>query len=525
MNRREWLQASAALSAAGLASPWASAASGEPPFDYASLKGQARRVAAQPWQAPVSRLPAALEQLGWDGYQSIRFRPAHALWARERVRFRVAFFHPGLFYRAPVRMFELHAGAPRELRYEPAMFDFAGSGVDAARLPADLGFAGFRVFFHTDWRRDMIAFLGASFFRAVGGEMQYGQSARGLSIDCGMERPEEFPVFLSFWFERPLPGSEQLVVYALLDSPSVTGAYRFGISPASTLTMDVDAALYPRRPIERLGIAPLTSMFQCGANDRRVANDWRPQIHDTDGLALWTGAGEWLWRPLTNPVQLRFSAFADANPRGFGLLQRDRNFDHYQDDGAFYDRRPSVWVEPKAGWGRGSVELVELPAADETADNIVAFWHPEAVPRPGDELLFAYRLHWGSAVPFGAALARVVATRTGIGGIVGQPRRHFSWRFVVDFSGGPLAMLGRATAVEPVISASRGVVELPSARPLEPLGSYRAMFDLQPETDSVAPIDLRLHLRVGSQALSETWLYQWTPPAPAARRAALAGVS
>ncbi len=521
MRRRELLKGLGALGAAAAWRPAAWAAVRDPAarFDYAWLKGHARWLAQRSWQAPADHLPAPVAQLDWDRYQAIRFRARHALWADDPLRFRLEFFHLGLFYRTPVRLHEVRDGRAREIAYDAAMFDHAKSGLAHARLPADLGFAGFRIHFHTDWQRDVAAFLGASYFRAVGAQMQYGQSARGLAIDCGMGRPEEFPAFTAFWFEHPAPGDGRLVVHALLDSPSVAGAYRFVIAPAATLTMDVDAALYPRRPIERLGVAPLTSMFDYGANDRRTANDWRPQIHDSDGLALWTGAGEWIWRPLTNPAELRFSAFADENPRGFGLLQRDRNFDHYQDDGAFYDRRPSVWVEPRSDWGRGSVQLIELPAADETADNVVACWNPAAPPKPGDELLFAYRLHWGAQMPFGSPLARVAATRTGIGGVVGRPRRHFSWRFVVDFAGGPLGMIGRRAKVEPVIGASRGAIEIPSARPLDPLGGYRAMFDLRPPDDGRAPIELRLHLSADGEAVSETWLYQWTPPGPAERAA------
>jgi glucans biosynthesis protein len=276
--------------------------------------------------------------------------------------------------------------------------------------------------------------------------------------------------------------------------------------------MDIDAAVYPRKTIERIGIAPLTSMYQHGENDRRMANDWRPEIHDSDGLAMWTGSGEWIWRPLINPASLRFNAFVDDNPRGFGLLQRDRDFDHYQDDGAFYDRRPSLWVEPKSGWGKGSIQLVEIPTVDETFDNVVAFWNPMDTPQPGQELLFSYRLHWGAHLPVSPLLAQVVATHTGLGGVVGQKRTYFSWRFVVDFAGGDLSMLGKDVAVEPVISASRGQIEIPSARPLEAVRGYRAMFDLRPTDDSVAPIDLRLYLRANGQPLTETWLYQWTPP-------------
>jgi glucans biosynthesis protein len=227
---------------------------------------------------------------------------------------------------------------------------------------------------------------------------------------------------------------------------------------------------------------------------------------------MWTGAGEWIWRPLTNPPHLRFNAYADNNPRGFGLLQRDRNFDHYQDDGVYYDRRPSLWVEPKFGWGKGAVQLVEIPTADETFDNIVAFWNPEEKPQPGQELLFGYRLYWGARMPFTPNLATVVATRTGMGGIVGQKRKYFSWRFAVDFAGGDLALLGKKVLVKPVISTSHGTVEIPSARPLESIQGYRAMFDLKLPDDVTGPINLRLYLETDGQPLSETWLYQWTPP-------------
>lgn len=527
MHRRELLKSAGALAFAGssfmrwtdtLAAQSGLRHMGKPqPFDYAWLKGQARALAGEAYREQVTSIPAEVEQLDWDQYQAIRYRPGHSLWAHERTRFQVRFFHLGLFFKKPVRMHDVAGGVAQEVAYDPAMFNYGKSGLDGRKLPADLGFAGFQVLHHNDLTRDIAAFLGASYFRAVGAEMQFGQSARGLAVDCGLGRPEEFPMFTSFWFEQPAPDSGTLTVYALMDSPSITGAYRFDIQPAATLVIDVNAALYPRKSIERLGIAPLTSMFQHGDNDRRVADDWRPEIHDSDGLAIWTGFGEWIWRPLTNPSILRFNAYLDENPRGFGLLQRDRNFENYQDDGAFYDRRPSVWVEPLSGWGKGSVQLVELPTADETFDNIVAFWNPEQKAQPGQEMLFSYRLHWGSVMPVASPLARVVATRTGIGGIIGQKRRYFSRRFMLDFGGGDLAMLGKDVKVEAVITASRGELELISARPLESIRGYRAMFDLKPVDTSVEPIDLRLYLRADGRPLSETWLYQWTPP-PADQR-------
>jgi len=522
MQRRDLLKASAALALAGFSAPSLYAAGNAPAklktlgkselFDYAFLKGRARDMAGKPYQQTVDKVPAKVKALDWDQYQSIGYRDDHALWGKDKLRFQTKFFHLGMYATQSVKIHELEDGKARELAYDTEMFNYGKSGLKGSDLPKDLGFAGFRVNFHTDLVRDIAAFLGASYFRAVGGDWQYGLSARGLAIDCGMSRPEEFPRFTEFWLERPAKQSSKLIVYALLDSPSVAGAYRFEIMPGATMLMDIDVALYPRKAIERMGIAPLTSMFLTAENDRRIGNDWRSEIHDSDGLAMWSGSGEWIWRPLVNPENLRFNAYADQSPRGFGLMQRDRNFDHYQDDGVFYDRRPSLWVEPKSGWGKGSVQLVEIPTVDETFDNIVAFWNPEATPQPGQELLFGYKLHWGAKMPVSPQAATVVATRTGIGGVVGKQRSYFSWRFAVDFAGGDLALLGRDTKVEAVVTASKGEIEITSARPLDDIKGYRAMFDVKVADNIQGPIDLRLYLTADGQALSETWLYQWTPP-------------
>ncbi|MGO9987353.1 MAG: glucan biosynthesis protein, partial [Steroidobacteraceae bacterium] len=445
------------------------------------------------------------------------------LWGDAGLEFRIQFFHVGRNFTEPVHMYEIIDGQSREILYDPAMFDWEKSGVDPAVMKDHAGFAGFRVQFVTNWQADVAAFLGASYFRAVGGDTrQYGLSARALAIDTAFPRPEEFPRFTSFWFERPAKESGALTLYALLDSPSIAGAMRFQIAPGGTQVMNVDTALYPRKPIERLGIAPLTSMFFYGENDRRGANDWRPEVHDSDGVSIWTGAGEWIWRPLVNPAQLHFNSYLDDNPRGFGLLQRDRDFDHYQDDGVYYDRRPSLWVEPKPhqsnGWGKGAVQLVEIPTIDETSDNIVVFWNPLEKPKPGQELLFSYRLYWGTKMPFSPPLAQTIATRTGIGGTIGVKRQYFSWHFAVDFAGGELGALAKDAAVEAVITTSRGQTEHVTAHYVAEFNGYRALFDLKPTDDSVEPIDLRLYLRLGGRPLTETWIYQWTPPSVKERK-------
>jgi glucans biosynthesis protein len=523
MLRRRFLQTGAALTASALTCPDVLVAETVRPaslkrfgatsaFDFARLKALARSLANAAYQAPPAELPPPIAKMTWDQWQSIRFRDDHSLWLGEALRFRVQLFHLGFTTKKPVKIYNVENGQSQELSFDPALFDYSRSGVDGRKLPPTLGFAGFRLLFHTDWKRDIVAFQGASYFRAVDGELQYGMSQRGLAIDCGMPRPEEFPDFVAYYIERPAKDSNQLTVYGLLDSPSVAGAYRFVIEAADTLIMEVDAALYVRKSIERLGIAPGTSMFLCGPNDRRVDSDWRPAIHDSDGLQLRTGSGEWLWRPLVNAPTVRVNSYADESPRGFGLMQRDRNFDHYQDDGVFYDRRPSVWVEPKGNWGRGVVMLVEIPASDETSDNIVAFWNPTAKPQRGQELLFGYRLYWCRSNPALCPLAQIEATRDGIGGIVGQKHSYFSWRFAVDFAGGDLSMLGEEARIEPVISASRGSIEISSARPLHAIRGWRAMFDLKLSDDSLEPINLRLFLALDRQPLTETWIYQYTPP-------------
>ena len=508
MRRRDFLQSAlvfSALSTAGLAT-------GADAFNFATLKGRARALAGAAYAPPEKLAPQFLRELTYDQYQSIGFRHDHALWAQTQSAFRLEFFHCGRGFKEPVELFELVGGEARAIRYRPDMFKFDGSGIDPRQLPADLPFAGFRVHTATNWRDDVAVFLGASYFRARASDSrQFGLSSRGLAIDTALDI-EEFPRFVAFWFERPSPESRTLVFYGLLDSVSATGAYRFALTPGVPQAMEVDAAVYPRKAIRRLGLAPLTSMYQCGENDRRMANDWRPEIHDSDGLAICTGKGEWLWRPLNNPSAARISSYLDESPRGFGLLQRDRNFEHYQDDGVFYDRRPSAWVEPKGDWARGAIQLVELTAPNETFDNIVAYWNPAVPPQPGDELLYGYRMYWGTQLPAGPTLAQTVATRTGLGGVVGHNREYFSWRFAVDFAGGELAALIDKGEVEAVVQASRGRTEIVSARPLREIKGYRAMFDLVPPDDSTDQIDIRLYLRSGGKTLTETWLYQYSPP-------------
>ena len=506
----------AALSAALLPPPLAALAAtagvrlGPPrPFSFAILTASAQKNAAQPYKAPAAQTADLIHGIDFDAVQKIKFRSDHALWTSQT--YPAAFFHLSRYAHEPVTLHTVDNGQAREILYGPDYFDYGGSGLDPKPL-ANLGFAGFRILESAGKPGDWLAFQGASYFRSSGQDSQYGISARGIAIDTAGPGAEEFPRFSEFWLEEKGP---VVTVYALLDGPSITGAYKFDAmkNPDSAVVMNVHCDLYCRAAIARLGVAPLTSMYWYGENERRKAADWRPEIHDSDGLALWTGKGERIWRPLINPPHVQTNAFMDTGPKGFGLMQRDRDFADYQDDGAYYNKRPGLWVEPKGDWGAGAVELVEIPTENEIQDNIVAYWRPAQKIDKGARLSFDYRLYWQDSEPaYPKDIARVVATRLGRGGIPGQsPWPRDTQKFVVDFSGGALAGMAQRYDLTAAVTAPRGKIENPYVLKVVGTDRWRAAFDLK--LDGNQPVDLRMFLRLGDKTLSETWLYQYFPQA------------
>ena len=268
---------------------------------------------------------------------------------------------------------------------------------------------------------ETLSFLGASYFRALGAGNRYGLSARGLAVNTAISEPEEFPRFSAFWLERPQPGQTQVTFYALLQSESVAGAYKFALTPGQTTVMDVSVELFFRSDVEQLGVAPLTSMYLFGANDQGGFDDYRPRVHDSEALIVNTDQ-ETLYRVLNNPPQLANSYFAAQSPRSFGLVQRHRSFDDYLDAEARYELRPSLMVEPQGDWGDGTIRLIEIPSDLEGNDNIVAFWTYDRGFKAGDHTSFSYRMHWGRA-PAGASsdLARVARGPAGLQGSNRKP--------------------------------------------------------------------------------------------------------
>ena len=537
MHRRSLLKASMALAAyTGLSSTallsWralAATADGEiEHFDFTSLKAHAKALAGKTYVDRKQVLPPTLATMTPQNFNAIQYDAGHSLWNEVKGQLDVQFFHVGMGFKTPVRMYSVDASTKqaREVHFRPELFNYQNSQVDKSQLKGDLGFSGFKLFKAPEIdRHDIVSFLGASYFRAVDSTKQYGLSARGLAVDTYSTRQEEFPDFTKFWFETPTKDATRFVVYALLDSPSATGAYRFDIDcQADQVVMAIEAEVNARTAIKQLGIAPMTSMFSCGTHERRMCDTIHPEIHDSDRLAMWRGNGEWICRPLNNPAKLQFNAFADKDPKGFGLVQTDHDFETYQDTVDWYSKRPSLWVEPTSAWGEGSVDLLEIPTTGETLDNIVVFWSPKNPVAAGDTLNFAYKLYWSALPPVGTPLARVHATRSGMGGFVEgwAPGEHYPdvWarRFAIDFTGGGLDRLPEGTGIEPVVTVSNGKVQDFHVLVLPDIKGYRVIFDWYPTSDSVDPVEMRAFIRTQDRTLSETWLYQYFPPAADKRK-------
>ena len=478
-------------------------------FDLDTVATHARQLAQAPYDDP-QRVPDWLTRITYDQWRDIRYRADTALW-KGLGRFTVQFFHPGLFYNRTVNVNVIDATGVHPVPFSPSHFDY-GRNDFASRVPQDLGYAGFRVHYPIKtptYQDEVIVFLGASYFRAVGKNDVFGLSARGLSIDTAVASGEEFPRFREFWLVRPAKWAKSMTIFALLDSRRMTGAYRFDVQPGEQTVVTVDARLFVREPVTKLGIAPLTSMFYHGENTVRPIEDYRPEVHDSDGLLLSSKTGEWIWRPVESPSQLQVSSFVLPSPRGFGLMQRDRNFDHYQDFEAREDLRPSAWVTPKGEWGPGRVDLVEIPTKDDTNDNVVAFWVPETPLASGTELEFVYDVTWFHDDKTRPPGGRALATRRDRG------TAENATRFVIDFSGPQLDKLPADTILEGVVTMGSGP-EAPKGALVEQqvqknpvTGGWRLVFQLQPGGNE--PLDLRAFLRQGTDSLTETWTYLLHP--------------
>lgn len=486
------------------------------PALFDAITSRAKLLAKSNFKPIVTHIPEALAKMDYDQYRSIRFRPDASIWHNES-KFELQLFHAGFLYKEPVVLHMVTNGGDATVPFKQEFFNYDGKAAPLAGIaPKNIGFAGFRIHYplnNTQYKDEFAVFQGASYFRIVGPGQAYGLSARGLAIDTAEPKGEEFPVFREFWMMKPTPLEHHMVMYALLDSPSVTGAYRFDIYPGSPTEMKIQARVFARKDILKLGVAPLTSMHMFGENSVRHFDDFRPEVHDSDGLLMQASSGEWTWRPLANHRGLHVSSLSDNGPLGFGLLQRDRDFNNYLDTEAKYEKRPGLWIKPENSWGKGRVELVEIPSDSEANDNIVAYWVPEQPMKAGETREFSYRLRSFDADPPEHTLAKVLRTKTGWGAVAaqGNPPPKSKRQFAVDFQGGELTKLPLNTVVEADLGKNSGTITDLHVSKLPDGKTYRASFKVEPDGNAV--VDMRLFIKSRDKRLSEVWSYVWYPDA------------
>jgi glucans biosynthesis protein len=473
---------------------------------------KAMDLAKEEFKAPSQQVPESLKKLTYQDYRNIRFNSDKALWKDESL-FEAQLFHPGFLYQNLVTLYEIVDNDLINIAFSQDMFSYDGNAYQFRELNnGDMGFSGFRIHYPLntqEYKDELIVFQGASYFRPLGPGLLYGASARGLAIDTAESTGEEFPFFREFWLVKPPSKSNAMVIYALLDSPSITGAYKFTLQPGLPTSILVDMDLFPRKDINKIGLAPLTSMFFYGENSIKKFDDFRPEVHDSDGLLVETLHGEWIWRPLSNPKSLHISSFSLDKVKGFGLLQRDKDFYRYQDMEAHYHKRPSIWITPKGNqWGKGRVELVEIPTRDETNDNIVAYWVPEKKATKGEQISRSYELTVVDE-PAPSVLGKVSQTRNGWAAIPGEsdPPAATKRLFIIDFMGWPDNMLNSNMDITAKLTRTGGLVSDLTVTPLPDNKTWRASFKLTPLGNDA--IDMKLHLTLGAQVISETWSYVW----------------
>ncbi len=483
----------------------------EVPFSEEWLQELARNLAAAPYNRPEAKLPDELKNLNYDSYRAVRFNKDSAVWAKDNVDASLEMFQTGYIFQDLVKVHLVENGIAKEFPYSSSLFNYGSNGKPPPENQPG-GFSGFRIhgpINKPDRLDEYVVFQGASYFRSFASGQEYGLSARALAISTAQMPGEEFPVFREFWALKPRKGDERVTVYALLDSKSVTGAYKFTISNRVDTVMEIDSTLHPRQAMPHVGVAPLTSMFHSGPSDITKYTDYRPQVFDSQGLQMWNGGGEHLWRPLINPERLQFSSFSDENPKGFGLITRDRNFNNFQDLQVRYDKRPSAWIEPLSDWGPGFVDLIELPTPTEYNDNIVAFWRPKEPLQPGKAYRYHYKLYWCWDAPLRRNFAFVSQTRIATAPVPGWHSFHIDFKGTENFNLCSENTEGCADKGKNVqLSASAGVIGQTYFQRNMVTGGHRLSFDFR--SKGVEQADIRCVLNADGVQASEIWTYRWT---------------
>lgn len=475
----------------------------DPRFSFRKLLEHAESLSQTPHNTPRLELPPELSNLNRERYQAIQFKDAGTIWRNEPVNFQLKLFHTGFQYRTPVEIEIVENGTGTPIAYSPSLFDFNAP----LKTPPDNSRSGFSglsfdtAIHNADHRAAFLAFQGATFFRALAAGQVFGLSARALSINTAQSSGEEFPFFRKIWIEKPQFGEHTLTLYALMDSPSITGAYKFRAAPGHSTVIDIDCTLFPRKTLQHVGIAPINSMYFQGAADPTPETGYRPNVHSSDGLQIWNAAGEWIWRPISNPEQLQYSVFIDRTPRGFGLLQRKRSLGAYQDLDARFDLQPSLWVEPSGDWREGAVDLIEVPSRSEIFNNIIVFWRPRYQLEAGRHYKFSYRLHWSDDIPLRGNKAGIIQT------LIDSGSQSGNVTFIIDFDSIRSCRNCNVNAYEAGLRTGDGEILSHSVQSNPATDGQRVMFEFKPGEQRET--DLICQLKNNGQVVSETWIYRW----------------
>jgi periplasmic glucans biosynthesis protein len=478
-------------------------------FGYDDVVRMAELMAREGYMTASPVVPQELLKLDYDKHRDIRWKDERTLWRKEGLPFQVKFFHLGYLFDRPVDIFEIDGRQPERVRYSPEFFNFGQNSLNTSKYES-LGYAGFRVHHPINKPEvldEVLVFLGASYFRSVAKDLIYGPSARGLAIDTvnDKKRKEEFPAFTKFWLKKPDRYAKHITIYALMESRSVTGAYQFDAEPGPETRIHVRATLFFRKKTENIGYAPITSMYWFGENTSNTFGDFRPEVHDSDGLLMHHANGEWVWRPLSWSKQLQVNVFKDDGSKGFGLLQRDRDFNHYQDLEALYNKRPSVWVQTIKGFDKGSVKLLQLPTNNEYTDNVAVMWSPAESPQPMQPVQIEYVIRWFGEADDLPPVGRCVSTR------VDYQDTPYYRHFFLEFAGGGLNQLKQGEVpVADIVPLNGGKITEQKVEWNDFNRSWRVSF-MASKSEENKPIELACRLKQGDTALTETWSYTWMP--------------
>ena len=487
------------------ASTGAVAAGNGEPFAAGRVADLARALAAEPHKPPAPAPLDALASATPEDMAAVRYKPAELLWEGDNLAFTIEPLHRSRNLPGEVELYTVDGVFAARVPYDPGKFDFGKLKPPPAS--AQLGFTGFRVHHRGgDGKLNPVAsLLNASIVSAAAHDQVWGAISQLLTVRSGEQMAEEAPHIRAVWIEKPKPTATELILHAVVDTPSLAGAVRFTLRVGEATVIDTECTIFARRQVDHFGLAPIQATYLSGPLDWPHADDMRPAVYEAGGVQMLTGSGEWIWRPIANRARLQISGFVDNDPQGFGLIQRDRVFSAFLDDDNEWQRRPSVWIEPIGKWGQGEITLMEIPAASQNNKNIACYWRPKPALAAGSEGSFAYRQFWSWRPPGRSDGAIVTASR--IGRIPGDTSEAKT-RFLLQFEGGQLSDPAKAATIVPIIWSSAGKVSSLRTYRTPRHRSMRVVFDLDASGQPL--VELRVVLKQDAVSTSETWLYRWT---------------